>query len=55
MDDILTEDDDAGSKTVDARVLTDRHTHTQIDRHDQFYDSCPSKATIKRRKKSSMV
>ena len=44
---MLTENEDAVSKTVDGRVLTDRQTHThtdtQIDRHDQFYDSCPSK------------
>ena len=43
---MLNENEDAASKTVDARVLTDtqtdRHIHTQTDRHDRFYDSCPS-------------
>ena len=46
MDNMLTENEDAASITVDARVLTDRQTHThtdtQTDRHDQLYDSCPS-------------
>ena len=34
---MLNENEDAASKTVDARVLTDtqtdRHIHTQLDRH----------------------
>ena len=50
MGDMETENEDVVSKTVDARLLTDththRHTHTQIhrhtDRHDQFHDSCQS-------------
>ena len=54
MDNMLTENEVAASKTVDARVLTDRqthrqtdththtHTHTHTDRHDRFNDSCPS-------------
>ena len=33
MDDRLTENEVAASKTVDARVLTDRQTHRQTDTH----------------------
>ena len=35
MDNMLTENEDAALKTVDARVLTDRQTDTHTDTHTQ--------------------
>ena len=49
---MLTENEDPTLKTVGPSVFTDRQTDiytdrqtedTHTDRHDQFYDSCPSK------------
>ena len=46
MTNILVEYERPALKTVDGRLLTDRHTHRhtdrQTDRHDQKHDSCPS-------------
>ena len=33
MDNILTDKEDAALKSVDARMLTDRHTHRHTDTH----------------------
>ena len=35
---MLTENEDAALKTVDARLLTDRQTHTQADRYTDMTD-----------------
>ena len=44
--DMYPENEVPASKTVDGRVPTDSHAHTQTDRQtdrrDQLHDSCPS-------------
>ena len=60
---MLTENEDPTLKTVGPSVFTDRHTdtqthtqtHTQTDRHDRFYDSCPSLMGNYKKQKHKMV